>query len=106
MAVVVTGHIFRRPHQPVVRPAVEIVALVPGHLGHDRHQTDAKNAVMRRAAALLPLRQPVRLDLYVATMGRVNFGQEISDRKGLHAPLTFAPADGEPATELKGTRMS
>lgn len=41
-----------------------------------------------------------RLDVLVYAMGRVNFGQEVHDRKGLHAPVTLTPK-GEAASELK-----
>lgn len=33
--------------------------------------------------------EPGRLDVLVYAMGRVNFGQEIFDRKGLHSPVTL-----------------
>lgn len=46
----------------------------------------------------LPARAaPVTLDILVEAMGRVNFGAEVHDRKGLHAPVTLAVAGG--ATE-------
>jgi beta-galactosidase len=41
-----------------------------------------------------------RLDILVHAMGRVNFGQEVHDRKGLHGPVNLTPKDGAPA-ELK-----
>jgi beta-galactosidase len=47
----------------------------------------------RRAAAaklLVPERQqPARLDILVEPMGRINFGPEMADHKGLLAPITF-----------------
>jgi beta-galactosidase len=49
----------------------------------------------------LPARsESAQLDIYLATMGRVNFGREVFDRKGLHGPVRFNPADGGQATEL------
>lgn len=62
--------------------------------------------------------EPARLDLWVVPMGRVNFGPEVHDRKGLRAPVKLtAPGrepveltgwevfpvalDGEPARDLK-----
>ena len=46
----------------------------------------------------LPQRaQPERLDIFVEAMGRVNFGPEVADRKGLHAPVTLIPAGGKAA---------
>lgn len=53
----------------------------------------------------LPARTtPARLDLLVEAMGRVNFGAEVHDRKGLHAPVLFKPAGGEPR-ELTGWQV-
>ncbi|HEX2101438.1 MAG TPA: beta-galactosidase, partial [Candidatus Synoicihabitans sp.] len=40
--------------------------------------------------------QPATLDILVEAMGRVNFGVEVHDRKGIHAPVTLAVAEGEP----------
>jgi beta-galactosidase len=49
----------------------------------------------------LPKREsPVPLDLLVEAMGRVNFGAEVHDRKGLHAPVKLGPSTGQGA-ELK-----
>ncbi len=53
----------------------------------------------------LPARsRPATLDLLVEAMGRVNFGVEVHDRKGLHAPVTLATA-GQPAQALEGWQM-
>ena len=41
----------------------------------------------RYRLALPALEKPARLDILVEAMGRVNFGAEVSDRKGLHAPV-------------------
>src|SRR5262249_17447261 len=38
--------------------------------------------------------QPARLDILVEPMGRVNFGQEVHDRKGLFGPVRTVTADG------------
>lgn len=38
--------------------------------------------------------QPARLDILVEPMGRVNFGQEVHDRKGLFGPVRTVAADG------------
>ncbi len=49
----------------------------------------------------LPARtRPATLDVLVEAMGRVNFGVEVHDRKGIHAPVTLAAAGG-PKTELR-----
>ena len=42
----------------------------------------------RHFALMVPPRgKPARLEIFVEAMGRVNFGVEVHDRKGLHAPL-------------------
>jgi len=59
----------------------------------------------KRYGVALPARtQPARLDIVVEAMGRVNFGREVFDRKGLHAPVLLTPEGGE-AVELKGWRI-
>jgi len=42
----------------------------------------------------------VQLDILIEAAGRVNFGTEVFDRKGLHAPVEFSVA-GESATVLR-----
>ncbi len=50
----------------------------------------------RRFELNVPARdKPAQLDVMVYTMGRVNFGKEIHDRKGLHGPVVLTDADGE-----------
>jgi beta-galactosidase len=53
----------------------------------------------RRSSKLsvrLPSREaPVTLDVLVEAMGRVNFGAEVHDRKGLHEPVKLSPANGK-----------
>jgi beta-galactosidase len=44
--------------------------------------------------------QAATLDILVEAMGRVNFGVEVHDRKGLHQPVTVAVAGGA-AAELR-----
>jgi len=46
-------------------------------------------------------RQPATLDVLVEAMGRVNFGQEVHDRKGLYAPVRLGPG----APELTGWQV-
>jgi len=43
---------------------------------------------------------PAQLDIFVEAMGRVNFGREVFDQKGIHGPVTFAEGTGV-AKELK-----
>jgi beta-galactosidase len=53
----------------------------------------------------LPERKtPATLDILVDPMGRINFGVEMHDRKGLLAPVKLVSADGN-ATELKGWQI-
>jgi beta-galactosidase len=52
----------------------------------------------QRYTVALPARAAAtRLDLVIEAMGRVNFGREVFDRKGLHAPVRFTTADGSSA---------
>ena len=60
--------------------------------------------VMDRRNNSFKLRLPERkksatLDILVEAMGRVNFGQEVHDRKGIHAPVKFG------GTELAGWQI-
>ncbi len=45
-----------------------------------------------------------QLDLLVEPMGRVNFGREVHDRKGIHGPVTFRSGQA-PAAELRGWKI-
>ncbi len=47
---------------------------------------------------------PATLDILVEAMGRVNFGAEVHDRKGLLAPVKLVAAGGA-ATELTGWKV-
>lgn len=68
----------------------------------DGKQAGVMDRRSKRFGAKIPERKgPARLDILVEAMGRVNFGREIFDRKGLHAPVMFVPASGE-AVEVKG----
>ena len=50
----------------------------------------------------LPARtKPARLDILVEAMGRVNFGVEVHDRKGIHGPVTLATGEAGPVA-LRG----
>ncbi len=44
------------------------------------------------------------LDILVEAMGRVNFGVEVNDRKGIHGPVTLTMADNKPV-ELRGWQI-
>ena len=58
----------------------------------------------RRFQVPVPARaKPARLEILVESVGRVNFGSEILDPKGLLAPVEFAPAgEGSGSVELTG----
>lgn len=59
----------------------------------------------RTFSVQLPERsQPATLDILVEAMGRVNFGVEVHDRKGIHAPVTLTAPDTEPV-ELRGWQI-
>jgi beta-galactosidase len=65
--------------------------------------------IMDRRSSKFSIRLPQReapqtLDLFVEAMGRVNFGAEVHDRKGLHAPVTLHPANGQ-AVELENWQV-
>jgi beta-galactosidase len=65
--------------------------------------------VMDRRSGNFKVRLPERnqaatLDILVEAMGRVNFGAEVHDRKGLHAPVKLTPAGGS-ETELTGWQV-
>jgi len=48
--------------------------------------------------------RPAVLDILVEAMGRVNFGVEVHDRKGIHGPVTLAAAGHEPVP-LRGWQV-
>ncbi len=51
----------------------------------------------RRYELPIPARAAeARLDIVVEAMGRVNFGREVFDRKGIHGPVRFAPGGADP----------
>ena len=41
------------------------------------------------------------LSIIVEAVGRVNFGKEVADKKGLFAPVLFTPSDGSSPAEVK-----
>jgi beta-galactosidase len=48
--------------------------------------------------------QPARLDILVVPMGRINFGPEVHDRKGLLGPVRLATGSGQ-TNELTGWQV-
>ncbi len=79
---------------------------------HDLGQVflDGKRiGIMDRRSSKFRVEVPARsaaatLDLLVEAMGRVNFGVEVHDRKGLHGPVKLRPAEGPPV-ELTGWQV-
>ncbi len=68
----------------------------------DGEQVGVMDRRSKRFKITLPARsRPAQLDILVEAMGRVNFGQEIFDRKGLHAPVKLTADDGS-ERELQG----
>ncbi|MFT3866928.1 MAG: beta-galactosidase [Nibricoccus sp.] len=67
----------------------------------DGKQIGVMDRRTKRYRVELPAREkPAQLDMVIEAAGRVNFGVEVYDRKGLHAPVEFGAAR-EPAMELK-----
>jgi beta-galactosidase len=60
----------------------------------------------KRFRIAIPARvESSRLDILVAAMGRVNFGTEVYDRKGLHGPVRLRFDHEEETVELKDWRI-
>lgn len=71
----------------------------------DGRQVGVFDRRSRRYEISLPERAgEARLEIVVEAMGRVNFGREVFDRKGIHGPVRFT-ADGAAATELRDWRV-
>ena len=64
--------------------------------------TDRRNTV--NDVELPERKSPARLVILVEPMGRVNFGIEVHDRKGLIGPVTLRPTNGT-AQELTGWKV-
>jgi beta-galactosidase len=59
-------------------------------------QTGIMDRRNRKFRIALPERKKeATLDILIEPMGRVNFGAEVNDRKGLHAPVKFASVSGD-----------
>jgi beta-galactosidase len=68
----------------------------------DGKQLGVMDRRSRRFKIKLPSRaKDVQLDILVYTMGRVNFGPEAHDRKGVYSPVLFSD-NNQKSTELKG----
>ncbi|MCE5187334.1 MAG: beta-galactosidase [Planctomycetaceae bacterium] len=65
----------------------------------DGEKIDVTDRRSRKYDLMLPARQkPAQLQVLVYTMGRVNFGQAMHDRKGIHGPVTLSIFGSEPVT--------
>lgn len=59
----------------------------------------------KRFRVELPARsKPAQLDILIEAVGRVNFGREVFDRKGLHGPVQLSAAKSAPV-ELKNWKV-
>jgi len=68
----------------------------------DGNQVGNMDRRSRRFKTKIPARtKNTQLDILVYTMGRVNFGPEAHDRKGLYGPVVFI-GNNQKSTELKG----
>ncbi|MEI7732656.1 MAG: beta-galactosidase [Verrucomicrobiota bacterium] len=71
----------------------------------DGHLVDVMDRRRQKFAVQLPQRaKPGQLDILVEAMGRINFGQEAFDQKGIHGPVELI-ASGSPAVELTGWQV-
>ncbi len=62
----------------------------------DEKQIGIMDRRSQKCSVSLPARTaPARLDILVEAMGRVNFGPEMHDRKGLQSPVNLTVADGK-----------
>ena len=60
-----------------------------------------------RFAIEIPVRRRrARLDILVEAMGRVNFGEETFDLKGLHPPVSYSDSGGGASADLKGWEVT
>ena len=76
-----------------------------GHVFLDGQRVGVLDRRNRHFKVSLPRRtMPAQLDILVEPMGRVNFGVEVHDRKGLHGPVRLSSV-GEPTIELRGWQV-
>lgn len=65
----------------------------------DGQKIDVTDRRSRTYDVKLPARpKEGKLEVLVYTMGRVNFGAAVHDRKGIHGPVTLTTAGGQPQT--------
>ena len=98
------GCIFYRTTLPA-GPAGKLEAAAIHDFGYVFMDGERIGITDRRTSAYhleVPARtKPATLDILVEPMGRVNFGVEVHDRKGIQAPVRFTPKNGE-TKELTG----
>ncbi|MGN6370771.1 MAG: beta-galactosidase [Phycisphaerae bacterium] len=69
-----------------------------GHVYLDGKPLGVMDRRSRHFTVQLPAHSnPATLDILVETAGRVNFGAEVHDEKGLYTPVKFTPHGGTPA---------
>ncbi|MCG8700522.1 MAG: beta-galactosidase [Bacteroidales bacterium] len=68
----------------------------------DGEKVDVMDRRRRNFKVDIPAREKeVTVDVLVHAMGRINFGPEVHDRKGLHAPLKFVGIDDSEVEKLE-----
>lgn len=73
-----------------------------GFVSLDGQRVGTMDRRNRQYRVSLPQRdKEMTLDILVEAVGRVNFGQEVHDRKGIHGPVRTVALDGGAAAELK-----
>lgn len=101
------GCILYRTELPA-GPAASLAAQAIHDIGQvfiDGERVGFTDRRSRNYRVQLPARtKPATLDILVEAMGRVNFGPEVHDRKGIHGPVTLSP-EGRPPVELTGWQV-
>ncbi|WP_165223699.1 beta-galactosidase [Aquisphaera insulae] len=101
------GAILYRASLPTGSPAAIEAAAVHdfGYVSLDGRRVGVLDRRGNRFRLGLPERkEPAVLDILVEPMGRVNFGAEVHDRKGILGPVRLL-ASGAPAIELNGWKV-
>jgi beta-galactosidase len=93
------GCILYRTHIPA-GPEASVAATAIHDIGQvflDGKRIGFTDRRSRNYRVLLPARaQSATLDILVEAMGRVNFGVEVHDRKGIHGPVSLVVAGKDP----------
>ncbi len=101
------GCLIYRTHLPA-GPSADLEATAIHDVGEvflDGQRVGFTDRRSRNFRVSLPARsKPATLDILVEAMGRVNFGPEVHDRKGIHGPVTLTAA-GRAPEELRGWQI-